>query len=176
MPKVKSANTLKLSPKSPAPKKSKDDESLLEFEQFITKKPKKTNNRLWLFITLIFVVIILSFAWFFTSNSKDLQKEYKFKAIYLENDQVYYAKVVKEDALNIYLDDVYYIQMQEKSIPSEEEGGEPSVVSVPVLIKRGQELHQPTGWMQLNRDKVIAVEEIGENSEILKEINKQEAK
>jgi len=170
MLKAKSINSVK----TPIIKKTKDDESLSEFASFVSQTPKKRKGRAWLAITLIVVIILLATAWFFSWRSVSWQKEYKFKAIYLDNDQVYYAKVVREDSLSIYLDDVYYIQMEEQTIPATEEGAEAQKVSVPVLVKRGQELHQPTGWMQLNRDKVIAVEEIGLESEILKEINRQE--
>lgn len=165
--------------KTPAVKnttKTKDQEALLEFEEFVSRKPQKSNNRIWMFFTLLILVVLLGIAWAFTWNADNLKKEYKFKAVYLENDQVYYAKVVREDSQNIYLDDVYYIQVEQQTIPAQEEGADPTVVSVPVLVKRGQEIHQPTGWMQLNRDKVIAIEEIGSDSEVLKEINRQEAK
>ena len=93
----------------------------------------------------------------------------------MENGQTYYAKVAKEDALNIYLSDVYYIQIEQQAVQPEgevKEGEEPQVVEVPVLIKRGQELHKPQGLMQINRSKLVAIEEIGADSEILKEIER----
>ena len=106
------------------------------------------------------------------SRVDTMEKEFKFKAIYLENEQTYYAKVVKEDALNIYLDEVYYIQIKKQTLPATEEGAEPQTVDVPVLIKRGQELHRPQGLMQINRSKLVAVEEIGAESQILTEIQR----
>lgn len=155
-------------------KNDKDQETLMDFEQFVSQQPNTHNSRGkgYLAMTLIVVIIILAGLWIFMSQSSTLETNPKFKAIYLDNNQVYYAKVVKEDALNIYLDDIYYIQTEQTTIPAEEEDGEPQVVNVPVLIKRGNELHKPAGWMQINRSKLVAIEEIGEDSEILTEINR----
>lgn len=147
-------------------------DTLMEFEQFISKKPKYNRSKSWLALTLVIVIFLLAAAWLFMSRVETMEKEFKFKAIYLENEQTYYAKVVKEDALNIYLDEVYYIQIEKQTLPATEEGAEAQTIDVPVLIKRGQELHRPQGLMQINRSKLVAVEEIGAESQILTEIQR----
>ncbi|OGY93414.1 MAG: hypothetical protein A2406_00685 [Candidatus Komeilibacteria bacterium RIFOXYC1_FULL_37_11] len=152
-----------------------NDSSLMEFEQFVSNKPQNSRGKSWLAITLIVVVLLLATVWLVMSRAQTMEKSGKFQAIYLENGQTYYAKVAKEDALNIYLSDVYYIQIEQQTVqPAEgaEEGAEPQVVEVPVLIKRGEELHKPQGLMQINRSKLVAIEEIGADSEILKEIDR----
>ncbi|MFA6466789.1 MAG: hypothetical protein WCV71_02950 [Patescibacteria group bacterium] len=152
---------------------SGEADTLMEFEQFISKKPNKYNrSKSWLALTLIIIIFLLGAVWLFISRTETMEKEFKFKAIYLDNEQTYYAKVVKEDALNIYLDEVYYIQIEKQTIPATEEGAEAQTVDVPVLIKRGQELHRPQGLMQINRSKLVAVEEIGAESQILTEIQR----
>ncbi|MBU1202433.1 hypothetical protein KKH39_00050 [Patescibacteria group bacterium] len=173
MPRAKSTTVKKI---AKAKNVSQDENTLMEFEQFISKKPTTYNSRgrSWLTATLLILIIVLAGAWIFVSRTPQVQKEYKFKAVRLDDNQVYYAKVVKEDSLYIYLDDVYYIMMQDQTIPAQEEGAEDKIVNVPVLIKRGQELHQPQGFMQINRDKIVEIEEIGPDSEIIKEINRQE--
>jgi len=148
-----------------------DEDALMEFEQFVSK-PAPAKNKSWLAATLVIIIICLAAVWLFMSQSTTLEKDNSFKAVYLENGETYYAKVVKEDALNIYLDDVYYIQIQQQVIPAETEDEEDQVVEVPVLIKRGQEFHKPQGLMQINRSKLVAVEEIGQDSEIIAEINR----
>ena len=148
---------------------SSKKEELMDFDQFVNEDPK--NNKPW--VAIILLVIIVTLVGVLLSVYKgDLDKEFKYKAIYLDNNQVYYAKVVKEDALSIYLDDVFYIQTQQQQIPPQEEDGEPQVVNVPVLIHRGDEFHKPQGLLQISRSKLIAIEEIGEDSEILLEINR----
>jgi len=151
---------------------TQEEDALMDFEQFVSKRPSNNRGKTWLALTLIVVIFLLGAAWLFMSRVDNASKEYKFKAVYLDNGQTYYAKVVKEDALNIYLDDVYYIQIEKQTIPATEEGAEDQTVDVPVLIKRGQELHRPEGLMQINRDKLVAIEEIGPDSQILTEINR----
>lgn len=150
----------------------KDD--LMDFDQFVARTPKKSGNKTWIFVVLVLIILALLGSVLFFSKDKFV-KEVRFKTVVLDNGQVYFAKVVKEDALNIFLSDVYYIQTEQQVIPATEEDGEDQVKEVPVLIKRGQELHQPSGLMQVNRDKVVSIEEIGANSEILKEIERQAA-
>jgi len=151
-------------------------EELMEFEHFVSRQPSRSNSgKSWLFITLFIIIVVLAGALMYTSQNKNLAVVHKFKAIALDNNQVYYAKVVKEDSLNIYLEDVYYIKVEQQIIPAQEEGQEDQTVEVPILVKRGDELHRPNGLLQINRDKVVAIEEIGADSEILKEIQRQES-
>ena len=160
--------------KKPAAKPllKKEEDTLMEFEQFVSQQPNNNKNKSWLALTLIIIIALLGAAWLFMSQVETLEKDNKFKVVYLDNGETYYAKVIKEDSLNIYLDEVYYIQIEQRTLPAEDEDSEPQVIEVPVLIKRGQELHKPQGLMQINRSKLMAVEEIGLDSEILKEINR----
>ena len=144
-------------------------EELMDFDQFVNEEPK--NNKSWVAIILLVIIVVLV-GILLSVYKGDLDKEFKYKAIYLDNNQVYYAKVVREDAISIYLDDVFYIQTQQQTVPAEEGEEEPQVVNVPVLIQRGDEFHKPEGLLQINRDKLIAIEEIGEGSEILMEIER----
>tara|TARA_B100001964_G_C13766289_1_gene394059 strand:- start:7 stop:507 length:501 start_codon:yes stop_codon:yes gene_type:complete len=144
-------------------------EELMDFDQFVNEEPK--NNKSWVAIILLVIIVVLV-GILLSVYKGDLDKDFKYKAIYLDSNQVYYAKVVREDALSIYLDDVFYIQTQQQTIPPQEEEGEAQVVNVPVLIQRGEEFHKPEGLLQINRDKLIAIEEIGEGSEILLEIER----
>ncbi|KKP92181.1 MAG: hypothetical protein UR94_C0004G0042 [Parcubacteria group bacterium GW2011_GWA2_36_10] len=161
--------------KKTAVRKSDSREELMDFDDFVARTPKpKSASKAWLFITLILVIIVLGAAIFFVPKLK-MNKTAEYQAIFLDNQQVYFAKVVKEDAMSVYLEDVYYIQTQQQVIPATEEGAEDTVKEVPVLVKRGQELHQPSGWMQINRDKIVSIEQIGAESEILKEIEKVKA-
>ena len=174
MPRAKKISPAKKNISRRSQQTKQDEQALLEFEDFITQKPKNdSRHRIWLASFLLIIIILLSSLFIYNWQSPRTVPEQKFKAIYLENGEVYYAKIAREDALSVYLDEVYYIQMQEQLVPLDEEGLETETISVPILLKRGSELHQPVGWMQVNRSKVIAIEEIGGDSEILKEINRQ---
>lgn len=172
MPKTK---TPKIVPKANPDNKlmEADQDTMLEFEQFITQKPSISNNnrnRSWLFVSLVIIILVLAGAVLLVSRTSQLQKETKYKAVVFDNGLVYYGKIVKEDALNIYMDDVYYIQQEQQSVPATDGKSQPTTETVNVLVKRGQELHQPVGWLEINRDRVFAIEEIGPNSPILTEI------
>ena len=158
----------------PAGSKSNNPEELMEFESFVSQRPKaKKQGKGWMIITLLILIIVSACAlWFVKQPDSNFVKDTDLKAIALDNGQVYYAQVVQEDSLNIYLDDVYYIQTEQRVIPAQDEDSEDQVVNVPVLVKRGDELHKPTGLLQINRDRVVGIETIGQDSEILIEINR----
>ncbi|MDD5749857.1 MAG: hypothetical protein PHO91_03700 [Patescibacteria group bacterium] len=179
MPKAKKTLNSKSAAKSRPTKTSpvkNDEQTLLDFEDFVSRQQAPARSpRGFLTGFFLLAIIVLGALLIYNWQSNRPAPELRFKAVYLENGEVYYAKVAREDALNIYLDEVYYIQLQEQLVPLDEEGLETETISVPILLKRGSELHQPTGWMQVNRNKVIAIEEIGADSEIIKEINRQKS-
>jgi hypothetical protein len=146
-------------------------EELMEFEQFVSHKPRKTNKKIWPAIIAIILIVVLAGLIYFL-NQGLWHKEGKYKAVFLDNGQVYFAKIVREDSMNLYLDDVFYIQTQQQTVPAQKEGDQPQVVNVPSLVKRGGEIHQPQGLLQINRSKVVSIEEIGPNSEVMQEINR----
>lgn len=159
-----------------AASKSEPADNISEFESFVAKRPTKNshNPKLWIF--LIIIIVLIAGAWWLFGRNLNLNKtatnNQEFKAIALDNGQVYYAQIAKETDDMIYLTEVYYIQSEQRTVPAEEEGAEDQTVSVPVLVKRGQELHKPTGYLELNRDRVVGVETIGTDSEIYQEIQR----
>jgi hypothetical protein len=168
MPRAKTTAAVKAAPKNSA--------DLMDFDQFVSQKvssksAKKSYNLL-AYILVFIVLLLLGMMWWSMEKQSKVVKVLPYKVVYLDNNQYYYAKVAKEDANYIYLDDVYYLQTEQRTVPAEKEGDEPQVVEVPVLVHRGQEVHQPTGLLQISRDRVVAVEEIGTNSEVYKEIMK----
>lgn len=173
MPKVNARSVAKAS--APKEKPAKSGEDLWEFEQFVSQPPKTGGrSRHWLMtVVLLIIILVLAGLMVYTSRFKGAVVALpKFKAIYLDNGQVYYAQVVKEDNLNIFLDDVYYIETKEQVLPASEEGKEPQRISVPVLVKRTDAPYKPQGWLQINRQKVVAIEALGDDSQILQEIEK----
>lgn len=154
---------------------SAQPDSLMEFEDFVaTKRPKSRNGRGWMVVLMIIVIAILGAAVYLTRDAGVQRSTANFVAVDLDNGQTFYAKIVDEDENTLYLDEVYYIQVTQQTIPAAEgeEGAEPQTVNVPILIKRGQEITRPSGYLLVNRDKVISVEEIGPDSDIIREIER----
>lgn len=159
-------------------KKEEEKDDLMEFEKFVAQKQsrQKSNFRGFTVFVLIIFIVALSILLFSDKDKKQAgPKNYVFKTIYLESGQQIYGKVIKEDSLYIYLDDVYYTRTEMVEVPAEEEGGEPQQVERARLVARGNELNNPVGLMQVNRSKVFAIDEMGQDSEILKIINQMKA-
>jgi uncharacterized protein HemX len=122
-----------------------------------------------LIIALIVVVVIgvgywaMTQGWFMTSNQG-------VKAVFLENGQVYFGKIVRETSQEVQLSDVYYIQVQDQQQPATTEGGQPTTISVPTLTRRGDELHKPYGNLRLNRQHIVAIENVGTDSPVVKQM------
>ncbi len=152
----------------------KNDDTLDDFEQFLAQSPKKSNNggnKGWLFVTLLIVIVVLGGALLYMSKNTNIEKDQPFKTVFIdngENDQIYFAKVVREDAYYIYLEDIYVYIQEPRFGPPEEEGGEPVLLGYEdVLVSRNS-----NNYMQVNRDKVIAIEELEESAGAMQEITK----
>lgn len=165
----------KKSTSSRAKKTTKDD--LMEFEQFVAQKKEKksTNNKGLVIFTIVLLIIALGLTFLKDKKQHVVNKEPVFQTIHLESGQQLYGKVVKENALYLYVDEVYYVKKEAIQIPSEEEDGEPQIVERDVLVARGQEANAPVGPMQINRAKVFALDNMHPESEVMKLINQMKA-
>ena len=101
----KTSTTAKKTKATAARSKPAKADDLMDFEQFVSRKEPRSKGKVWLMVTLIVVIVVLAGALYFLSQS-DLQKEHKYQAVFLDSGQVYFAKVIKEDALSVYLEDV----------------------------------------------------------------------
>lgn len=170
MPRVKTTT-----PKKSSPRVSKSDgETLDDFEQFLAQSPQRQNggrSKGWLFATLLIIVIILGGALIYMSKNTKIEKELPYKSIYIENGAdgvVYFAKVAREDAYYIYLEDIFTYVSQPKYQPAESEDSDPVLVGYDnVLVSRNTDKE-----MQINRNKVIAIEELSEDSQELADIER----
>lgn len=148
--------------------KEKEPE-IMEFEEFVARKSSRSKggSKFWLYIILVVLILGLSTFLIFDLKKSKPVVEPSFKIVYLENNIVYYAKVVKEDAYNIYLSDVFYTDTQTVEKPAEEEGGKPTTEAVEVLRRRGD---NSTGPLMINRQKVWAMEELPQGSKVMEMI------
>ncbi|MBT4850076.1 hypothetical protein HON36_04445 [Candidatus Parcubacteria bacterium] len=152
----------------------KNEDALDDFEQFLAQSPKKSNNRGnkgWLFVTLLIVIVVLGGALLYMSKNTEIEKEQPFKTVFIDNgesDQIYFAKVVREDAYYIYLEDIYVYVQEPRFGPPVEEGGEPELLGYEEVLRS----RNSNNYMQVNRDKVIAIEELEETAGIMQEIGK----
>jgi hypothetical protein len=160
-----------------SPSRSIEDSSstMDNFPEFASRSTvtRRSNANTMLMPTIVVVIIIAVIAagfwamqqgWFMSGNQG-------VKAVFLENGQVYFGKIVRETSQEIQLADVYYIQVQDQQQPATTEGGQPTTISVPTLTKRGDELHKPYGTLRLNKQHIVAIENVGPDSQVAQEIN-----
>ena len=146
-------------------------------EKLDKPKKKKVGNGgplAKIIMIIIVIIMLLAYSLIFKGGSTNLfgmqTDKSSYKAVFLTNGQVYFGKLTKETTDYLYIDDVYYIQVQDQVQPSTTEGGEPTTISVPTLMKRGTELHQPFGSLLISRAQVVAIENVGSESQVMQQI------
>ncbi len=146
---------------------TKEIPEIMEFEDFVARKSSgsKKKNYFWAYLLLIVLILGLSAFLMFDKKQKKPALESPYKIVYLDNNIVYYAKIAKEDAFNIYLTDVYYIDTQTVEKPAAKEGDKPTTESVEVLRKR-----DASGWLAVNRQKVFGFEDLPTDSKVIEMI------
>lgn len=153
-------------------------------------------------VTLFVATLVIAFAvvyfvkpeWlpFLQSSNKPAEQSGKpaapskasgYVAVFLTNNQVYFGKLGSLDGQYATLTDVYYLRVQ----PSLSDAGNVKVEDAKAsgatagkndmtLIKLGDELHGPTDEIKLNRDHILLIEELKEDSKVVKAIEQFKAK
>ena len=96
----------------------------------------------------------------------------KYQAVFLTNGQVYFGKVGFHDGSYVELSDIYYLQV--KPVLQQSEGDnnndnrsqnqeQKTELS---LVKLGNELHGPEDRMMINKDQVVFVEDLKNDSKV----------
>ena len=150
-----------------SPAETMTTSELPEFGSLLPRQDKKKIVWFWP-VAAIIIVVFLTYG--VLNYFPGAERYNGFQAVFLTNGQVYFGIIAKENSRYVYMTDVYYIQVQEQIQPSTVEGEAPVTISVPTLLKRGQELHGPDGSLKLNRDQVIAIENVGEESQVWQQI------
>lgn len=89
-----------------------------------------------------------------------------YHAVFLDNDQVYFGKVSRKNSKYLRLTEIYYLQVRQP-LQNQQQG---SPVPDFSLIKLGNELHGPDDLMEINRDHILFVEPLADNSRVTQAI------
>jgi hypothetical protein len=93
-----------------------------------------------------------------------------YQAIFLSNGQVYFGKASNLNGNYITLMDVYYLQVSQVLQPVQGKK-EPQPTQSITLVKLGvSELHKPKDQMLINRDQVLFVEDLEQDSQVVQAI------
>lgn len=124
------------------------------------------------------------------SFSKSSVKEVKasgYQAVFLSNGQVYFGKLTGFSGSEPVLKDVYYLKVGTVLEPgtAEKQGDvkvegkttkEATVAAVPrsalTLVKLGEEIHGPSDEIKLNKDQILFVENLRDDSKVVDAIKK----
>jgi len=100
----------------------------------------------------------------------------KYQAVFLNNGQVYFGKIDSYNDSYLELTNIYYIQV----IPALQQGQEDDKNDNKkqeqqqdqiTLVKLGNELHGPMDKMTINKDQVVFVEDMKDDSKVVQAIN-----
>ena len=118
------------------------------------------------FVALVIIAALIAaglFAWSKMTNQIDGAR---YQAVFLSNGQVYFGKLHDYYNGRPYLTDVYYFQGT---------GNTQSQVSAQQQLRKlGSEVHGPEEKLILNKDSILFVENLREDSAVVSAINKQQ--
>ncbi len=113
---------------------------------------------------IVIVILVVVGGWYcvdrYTSITS-LSKEYQ--AVFLDNGQVYFGKITKQKEHTIKLENIYYLQTEKKNSDetTNDKTGDLS------LVKLGNELHGPEDYMNINREHVLFIEDLRDDSKVV---------
>jgi len=122
-------------------------------------------------LIIILIVIILGLV-FMLVKDRIVNYSSEWQAVFLSDGDVYFGKVIKINEQELILQNIYYLKERQNL----QGGGASANVGDISLIKLGDEKHGPTDEMQINRDKVMYVESLKEDSRVVEAILKHENK
>lgn len=136
-------------------------------------KKQKSVNKLLLTIVIGAVIAVLGLAtWLLASMNSAASAPgvdaNKYQAVFLNNGQVYFGKLVQVNDQYLKLTKVFYIQDSTADATSTEKSDEQTTTGDKKLIKLGKEVHGPEDAMIINRDHVTMYENLKTDSEVVK--------
>lgn len=121
-------------------------------------------------ITDIMVMLVLLSAFIGCSKSdQKIKIDTEYKAVFLDNGQVFFGKIVEVGPAYVMLKDVFYVQSQ----VVQQEKDKKEVKSI--LIKRGSEWHGPD-LMYVTTRHIVVIEPVSPNSRVAQLIKEASAK
>lgn len=113
------------------------------------------------------LLILLLSSWYVWQKKHDLQN-LQYSAVFLDNGQVYFGKIIKYNKNFLELVDIYYLQMKEQLQNQDKAAAQAPNLT---LIKLGQELHGPTDKMVIPINSIAFTESLKADSKVIQAIN-----
>ena len=98
-----------------------------------------------------------------------------YQAIFLTNGQVYFGKASNLNSNYVTLRDVYYLQVSQVLQPVQGKK-QPEPQQTLTLVKLGTaELHKPKDEMKINRDQILFIEDLENDSQVVQAVERYKA-
>jgi len=127
----------------------------------------------------VVVVLVVAGLWYMQTGAMSAKVPGTWQAVFLTNNQVYFGQASDLNKQYVNLKDVYYLQLQQpnagQQLPRQTKDQQPQFT----LLKLGQEIHGPMSEMWINRDQILLIEGLRDDSKVVKTIadsKKQEEK
>lgn len=99
----------------------------------------------------------------FASNGQS-ESSSDYQAVFLDNGQVYFGSIIESNESEVHLSDPYYLRVNDSIEEADNVEADLS------LIKRAETLHGPEPVMFFNRDHVLFIENLSEESQVVQAI------
>ena len=134
------------------------------------EEKKKKNG--WVWVGIVFVVVIAGAIWWYKASSSLEDSttpsliQGTYQAVFLDSGQVYFGKL-KEGEEFYTLTDVFYLQTGAVGLDQ---------TSNLSLTKLGSEAHGPEDKMEINKEHILFVEDMKNESKVVKAIQDYKSK
>jgi len=118
---------------------------------------------------LVIILVIAMYLWYSQTTISGYKEDWQ--AIFLTNGQVYFGQVGAQNSSEIIAKDIYYLQVTRPLQQTEEGQSAANPQGELSLVKLGNELHGPTDKMYINRDHVLFVEDLKQDSNVVTAIS-----
>ncbi len=146
---------------------------------------KSPRNGSWLkgLVTLVIVLVIIGGGIYLIADytgiggnllTKGSVLKTDWQAVFLSNGQVYFVQVEKIGRDFLYLKDIYYLQvvtLQDANTIAQPNDVQTQPEQRLTLIKLGNEIHGPADEMMINRDQIVLIEDLKDDSRVVQAIN-----
>jgi hypothetical protein len=126
-------------------------------------------------ISVCILVCLVAIVWLYSRNvSASFIQNDKYQALFLTNSQVYFGKLQRLNDGAYRLTDVYYIQSNATTNPTEQTSENPATADAskqPTLVKLGSELHGPTDEIIVRDEQVQFWENMKPDGKVTKAID-----
>lgn len=127
--------------------------------------PTMSSRSRWWGWWLVVLILILAAVGWIGWQSNWWRPMAGWQAVFLSNGQVYFGQVARFTPQTVVLRQIYYLQTSGQL----QAGDTPQPTDL-ALVKLGAELHGPTDEMIINRDHILFIETLKEDSRVVKAI------